>query len=272
VVAPKTVDKCRLCGRVGALSFEHVPPRVTFNDSTVIEKDFLSYMGPKGRDWAEPPDGRGRQMQRGNGGRWLCRDCNSFLGREYVPHYATLVRGLVGGKRSSDGVVEVRACVKRFLKQVAAMFVAINGGGPDWPAFARFVREPSQHALPSGYRFFMFHCWGPSIHLYGFQHQITGIGRGPTKLLTVSEITHPPMGFHLVHDHSGEHDSRMLEITDWARYGLDDLCTVAARLVGLPVFSPMFNDFRTPDEMRRGAAQAEARVRLRERGWWLPGQ
>lgn len=270
MVAARSVEKCRLCAREGDLSFEHVPPRVTFNSRAVIEKDFFAYMGPTGKDWADPPDNRGRQMQRGSGGRWLCCACNSFLGREYVPHYASLVRGLVEGRRSSDGIVEVRVCVKRFVKQVAAMFAAVNGGGPDWPSFVRFVREPAEPRLPDGYRLFMFHCWGPSIHLYGFQHEVSGIGRGQTKLLTVSEITHPPMGFHLVHDLVGEHNQRMLEITRWMNYGLDDMFTVAARLAALPVFSPMFNDFRTPDEIRRDSAQSEARSGLEDRGWWVP--
>ena len=151
MVSRKDPERCRLCGDEKPLTFEHVPPRVTFNDHTVIEKDFMSYMGPNGKEWSAPPDARGRQMQRGNGGQWLCRDCNSFLGREYVPHYAKLVRGLASEKPFADGTIEVRSCcLKRFMKQVVAMFVTINAGGPDWRAFSRFARELDQPSLPSG--------------------------------------------------------------------------------------------------------------------------
>ncbi len=260
---------CRLCGEENLLSFEHVPPRVTFNDMTVVEKDFTDYIGPGSQDWDLPADARGRQQQGGNGGHWLCRDCNSYLGREFVPHYADFVHQVVEGKPDDQGVVQVKACIKRFMKQVMGMFCAANAGGPEWPDVVRFVREEDCCQLPKKYRIFMFRCWGPSIHIYGFQAwlDLKRPGRGPTM---ISEITHTPMGFHLLYGHEGAHNPRMIEVTDWLQYGINDVYDLGLVVPVLPTFSPMFNDFRTPDEMRQDRVYNESCTNLKDMGWWMP--
>jgi hypothetical protein len=62
----------------------------------------------------------------------------------------------------------------------------------------------------------------------------------------------------------------VIEITDWVHYGIDDVYEIGLVAPVLPTFSPMFNDFRTPPEMRRDRHQNESRAALKERGWWLP--
>jgi hypothetical protein len=238
---------------------------------TVIEKNFTDYVGPGStKDWDAPPDGRGPQLQGGNGGCWLCRRCNSFLGRSYVRHYSHFVRELTREKPAKDGTVQVRrVCLKRVLKQIIAMFCAINPGGPDWPGVVAFVRDPAVDTLPSGLRVFMFRCRGPYCRLVGFQGwaDLKRPGGGVTM---ISEVAHPPMGFHLLDGHRVPHDPRMVEITDWTQYGLDDLYEIGLSLPVLPLFSPMFNDFRTPIEMRRDRQHNQSFATLKALGWWLP--
>lgn len=265
----KPFGTCRLCGEEDLLSFEHVPPRVTFNASKVVEKSFQEYIGPGSRDWDEPPDGRGKQRQRGNGGHWLCRACNSFLGREYVPYYAEFVHEIVRGSSDGTDLVKITVCIKRVLKQIVAMFCAINKGGPEWPAVVRFARDPACSELPEKYRLFFFRCRGPSIHLYGFQAWLD-LKRPGSGATMISEITHTPMGFHLLYGHGGEHNPRMVEITDWVKHSIDDLHEIGLVAPVLPAYSPMFNDFRTPREMRRDRRSNESHAALRGMGWWLP--
>lgn len=62
----------------------------------------------------------------------------------------------------------------------------------------------------------------------------------------------------------------MLEITNWTEYDLDAVYPVELCRLALPVFSPMLNDFRTPEQMRRDAAASEASATLQKTGWWLP--
>lgn len=260
--------QCRLCGDETLLSYEHVPPRVTFNRGTYVEKDIKDFIGPGSRDWDEPPDRRGKQIQGGNGGKWLCPPCNSFLGREYVPEYSNMVRRLVEGVPNEDDEIVLEGIrLKRVFKQVIGMFCAINASGPEWPNVVRFVREPEEPRLPDGLRVFIFTCYGPSIHLYGFQ----GVVKARTGTAMVSEITHPPMGFHLVHADPWEPNPKMAEITSWQKFALDEpVKSVSFTLPSLPVFSPMPNDFRTPDEMRETRSENESRQALRSMGWWIP--
>jgi hypothetical protein len=80
------------------------------------------------------------------------------------------------------------------------------------------------------------------------------------------------MGFHLVHAGAWEPDRRMAEITAWQEFKLDDpVKSISFVLPSLPVFSPMPNDFRTPEEMGRCRADNESRANLKAMGWWLPG-
>lgn len=259
---------CRLCGDETMLSYEHVPPRVTFNKGTYVEKDFREFIGPGSRDWDEPPDGRGKQIQGGNGGKWLCRKCNSFLGREYVSDYSTMVLALGKGTLNEDHEIVLTGIrLKRVFKQIIGMFCAVNPVGPKWPAVVRFVRELDEPRLPECLRVFMFTCYGPTFHLYPFQ----SIVKGKTGSAAVSEITHPPVGFQLVDADRWESNPLMVEITAWQDFALDDAVeSISFSLPSLPVFSPMLNDFRTQKEMRDCRQQNESRQTLKSMGWWFP--
>src|SRR5262245_19184544 len=79
---------CRLCGSVGKLSLEHVPPRSAFNATPV----FLRTM----EDWLQGDDRqrRGRKEQRGFGAFTLCERCNNNTGSWYGGEYVEWARAL----------------------------------------------------------------------------------------------------------------------------------------------------------------------------------
>jgi len=80
---PKKFGKCHLCGKVGELSFEHVPPRKAFNEKPVVKAKFDEVLGLG-------PDAqiKGPVQQRGMGDYTLCLKCNndtgSWYGRSFV--------------------------------------------------------------------------------------------------------------------------------------------------------------------------------------------
>lgn len=83
--------KCRVCGHYGKLSFEHIPPQSVgnvnparkFNMADLIEKNHSIVFDAD----AERYDVKTCQ---GAGGYFLCRGCNSYFGRYYVPSYTRL--------------------------------------------------------------------------------------------------------------------------------------------------------------------------------------
>lgn len=77
---------CRLCGKEGELTFEHIPPRSAYN------RDRVQLQTPEVVDGEGIVAVPGRYQQRGAGGCYLCGDCNNFLGREYVPDYMRFAR------------------------------------------------------------------------------------------------------------------------------------------------------------------------------------
>src|SRR5271169_3325723 len=70
---------CHICGRYGALSFEHVPPRAAFNNYPVKVGRFEDAinLGPDDEPTA------GHIQQQGMGSYTLCAKCNNNTGSWY---------------------------------------------------------------------------------------------------------------------------------------------------------------------------------------------
>jgi len=77
--------KCRICGKIGPLTYEHVPPRKAFNSNKalvyygrkILEQD------SKGFPWEISSRLKGKQLQRGIGAYTLCERCNNNTGAWY---------------------------------------------------------------------------------------------------------------------------------------------------------------------------------------------
>jgi 5-methylcytosine-specific restriction endonuclease McrA len=78
---------CHLCGFVGKLTFEHVPPASAFNDRRISSPDIRAALALDDLDLLDSLPRR--QSQRGQGGYTLCGHCNSTTGSWYVPEYST---------------------------------------------------------------------------------------------------------------------------------------------------------------------------------------
>src|SRR5271168_3888346 len=72
-----------LCGMVGKLSFEHVPPESAFNDRRALRTAFENLL--EADDLDNLPY---RVQQRGAGAFTLCEKCNTDTGGWYVPGYS----------------------------------------------------------------------------------------------------------------------------------------------------------------------------------------
>jgi hypothetical protein len=76
--------KCHICGNVGPLSWEHVPPEAAYNEHPVVRATKEQLLMPE--QW----DGkRGLQGQRGSGAYSLCEPCNNKTGAWYGTEYVS---------------------------------------------------------------------------------------------------------------------------------------------------------------------------------------
>lgn len=138
---------CVVCGTRTNLTFEHVPPRATGNNSQqsiiyTMSEGFTALLS-KEDNWEsvlEKANSR-KTSQKGRGGYTLCSKCNNFFGAEYVNAYLPFSNELayVFQQKNSeyaassvnnriDVNLKLRINPIRFQKQVLSMLMSAGGG------------------------------------------------------------------------------------------------------------------------------------------------
>jgi len=82
----KNTGECKLCGKHTTLTFEHVPPKATFNDFPWEE-----YNMDTAGDLLIGKKPRKKILQKGTGGHYLCSECNNKSGSNYVKAYIDFI-------------------------------------------------------------------------------------------------------------------------------------------------------------------------------------
>ena len=145
---------CRLCKLHKELSFEHIPPKAAFNKNT-------RYFSMSQEEYYRIADifnynHKGFINQGGLGSYCLCKECNSFLGSNYVRPYIEWVNiGASANKiLSSNKSNQIRVDLKnlnplRILKQIVSMFICINDSTftDHFPELLQFVKHPQSKNL-----------------------------------------------------------------------------------------------------------------------------
>lgn len=232
---------CRICGKEGPLSYEHVPPQAAFNKERAIEYRL--------EDVIYKTESRGRIQQGGIGVHTLCEQCNNdtgaWYGTEYV-QWAKIGQNIIHNwkaKGKTEGIVTLKGVYPlRFLKQVITCFFSVVGS-PDGAAFARqypglvqFVLNRQEQKLPN-YHFFLdlypvATDQNTSLRRYPLAAKITVItdGKGMIKPLeahVLSEYTHPPFALSMTLDNAlfGATD-----ITHFKNYAFDECVDIELAL------------------------------------------
>src|SRR5690606_32841110 len=145
---------CRLCGRNGKLSYEHVPPKSAFNDSIAVVRKIDQYLAEERGERT-----RGDLQRRGAGGYTLCEKCNNCTGSWYGDEYVSWARSIA--PRVFDYKGELRQvtlsmfCVRplRFLKQCITCLFSVNPEefGTRHPYLRQFVLNRDLRGLPPQY-------------------------------------------------------------------------------------------------------------------------
>jgi hypothetical protein len=261
----KTDGACRICGALGDLTFEHVPPKSVGNRDR-IEMLGLDAWLEREADRSE----RGRIIQRGSGAWSLCAECNNRAGNLYVPELRkwtgsanTVLAGLDPGPADLDAKLEpAYAHMKmkglfpgRFTKQMVTMLLALTPGefGPIHPELRNYALDPDATGLPERYRLYLALLVGPTARFNGG----TGVWREKQGTLYALELGYPPYAYILTVDEEFPALATG-NITSFAEAGIDSECEIEMQLqIGFS-HTPLPLDLRSKAALDRDRELNEA--------------
>lgn len=234
---------CRICKKKTELSFEHIPPKAAFNKYTKFRSvPYLEYVQNSHREDYKPT---AKLQQGGVGDYCLCRNCNSFLGHNYVPDYfkmAQVGKAIFQDKNFEKAIFKtVEISPLRLLKQALSMFVCMNE--PEFtdenPELLHFLKNPKEQNLPDKFRVFMYlNHVGQIRKLATMYTNIYGL---------VNELAFPPLGFVL--SVNSDKSFPLTEITHFKNFDSEYRGNVNFELLNHPTHLPFPIDYRTDEEI-----------------------
>jgi hypothetical protein len=237
---------CKLCGKKKKLSFEHIPPRVAFNKTTkyysfsqdeYYKSSNLLNFKPKGK-----------VFQGGLGLYCLCKECNSFLGQNYVRPFSDFINiGMHLNYKYDFDVIQITAMNQnplRILKQIASMFISISDPTftEEYPEILEFVLDPEKQELSEKHRFYLYMTKEDSqFRKFGYPTIINTHG-------IICELTYPPFGYVLNVD-SENSIPYLTDITNFKKYNDNRAHQFDITMVKLPTYLHIPLDYRNRNEI-----------------------
>jgi hypothetical protein len=265
------VGRCRVCGKFGQMTEEHLPPRSALNKATFKSASFGQWM--KTVDLEVIPDGR--QQQGGVRGHMLCFDCNNFTGGRWGNEYKKWAHGIAGIMAGLPmGLAEIAEMPDcpgvgrvefhdvypgRFVRQALSMMMSISGSaefGDRYPVIRDLVLGGDPASLPAGMKMFMVPCAGPRGRFHGGPWGQGAYDRATKRWTFVLEVALPPLAIQLIVDGdpsrgAGVDISECTEVPVGTALSL----MVEEMMLGF-TYSPYPCDFRTAGQMRADLLRA----------------
>lgn len=242
---------CHICGQYKKLSYEHIPPKGSFNplhQRLYTVEELLN--APSTRN-LPPWDTSGlhyKSFQNGTGFFTLCEDCNNFTGAKYGGAYSDIIRGIgqelmkipkEDRKRGLTIHVE-KVNLLAFFKQIISMFCSINSIeiGKN---FKEFLLDENSNAFHEEYGVFMFLHTGRVMRFIPFQVQ-ANVRTKDTYFF--SEISTFPVGFILYDLSVSTKQFHGCDITSFSQCPYDNNQKAEMPLPFLSCNTPFGLDFR----------------------------
>ena len=253
---------CHLCGSYKKLSFEHLPPKKAFNDCPV--KHYNYFMGITEGNY------NNQTSQKGLGGYTLCEGCNnktgSWYGTAFIKWACQSMNILEYTQNQPSLYYRFRIFPVRVIKQIACMMFSVNTDEfrQYHQELVKFVLNREEYYLNPDIKFFAFYN-AAGFRMSGGMVKVKtnnfnmdsleGIGESVDRIRTkiethcaLSELSFPPLGYVLTFD-SELPDPRLVDISYFAKYRYDDLCSIELRLPVIPIDSPYPTDYRSRQEI-----------------------
>lgn len=252
----EVIGECRICKQLKKLTYEHVPPRVTFNDKRIdsIEGEKIAGYLKRKNSYPWEMDGIRKTIhQQGRGGMYLCSDCNSLMGKWYVPSYSDFIHAICHAMYiNRDEEYQILTVKMRgmyplaIIKQVIAMFCDINSEGFVEEGITSFLLDKESQIFDSKrYRIFMHIHSGSIERMNGFSASINMKPDSSEMLaLSLSEISVFPVGFTMYEDLPNNYMPEGVEITNFLNWKYNDQCIVELAIPKLECNTLFPGDYR----------------------------
>jgi len=250
---------CRICGKEGKLTFEHIPPGATYNKQSVRLVKLMDLIKAEHDENALPWEldrAPSELSQKGRGEYCLCESCNNNTGSWYGAHYKRFIDAFMyvymGIRNDNVSNVSLELYEMRplpIIKQIFAMFCDINPQlTTNDPSVRDFLlNKDSRNIDRSKYRIFMYLYKGGIEKTAGLTAKIF-VGKGSHYVL-LSEIATIPVGFILYEDMPENYKPNLTEITYFLDYEYSSVAPITMTLNAYEVNSWLPEDFRTKQEI-----------------------
>lgn len=247
-MSSKPEGECHICGVVGRLSYEHVPPRSAFNDKPV----FVA----RGEQLFKVPDIEDLpriKQQQGAGGYTLCPKCNNDTGGWYGRSYADWADQAFQILLRADGQPSLFYSFNiyplRVIKQIVTMFFSVNS--PNFrtihPYLEHFVRNKRLKGLPPELSLYVGYSFNGHSRSAGVSGLLDGTAGGGGSYV-FSEIAFPPFVFVLCLA-SPPPEKTLIDISWFALFDYDHCRYIDLRLPVLDIQSPFPGDYRNKNQI-----------------------
>jgi hypothetical protein len=223
----KVFGQCRICGKQGILSYEHVPNREAYNKETTIEYSWEDVFIKKEK-------AKRKIVQGGIGQYTLCEKCNNDTGHWYGDEYTRWAQAcfeFLKNRKPSSGLTDEASIILhdvyplRFLKQVLVCFFSVTPNlAQTHPELVKYVLNKEEKYIPENCLFFLNFYFGtkPKLRRWPIAGKITVLHQDgnliPVASSVISEITHPPFAL-ILSDETGF--QRAGNITPFTNYDYD---------------------------------------------------
>jgi hypothetical protein len=242
---PAAHGKCHICGRIGPLSYEHVPPRAAYNDKPILLSSFEDIRKRENAS-GDLDSIKGRIKQRGMGDYTLCGKCNSDTGAWYGHSYvAWAQQGMELAKYTAQAPslgYTFRIHPLQVLKQIVCIFLSANGGefADKHADLVKFVLDKRAQFINPTTRIYAYYSLSGRVRKTGVAAAGSFDG-GPFRV--ISEFAFVPFGY-LMTFNSEPPDNRLCDITGFNRFSYDDWQEIYIRLAILPIYTYFPGDYR----------------------------
>lgn len=256
----KTISegRCHICGVVGPLTFEHVPPKKAFNEGGGLVarlQDYLDSESSLGESM------RYSKNRKGFGRFTLCERCNNNTGAWYGADYIDWAyQGARYLSASGSLALPYHIFPGRVAKQIIAMFASVNGPGffDANPELRKFVLDREATGISSKFKLLCFRTSKNSekARTAGVVGMISLSNRQPSIF---SEIAFVPFGYILCIDSPPPADG-LFDITFFCHERINQYRDLHLPIPARETHSYFPADFRNKEEWDRATAAARKRT------------
>ncbi|KAF0223607.1 MAG: hypothetical protein FD133_1720 [Erysipelotrichaceae bacterium] len=244
--------KCFICGQVGKLTYEHIPPKVTFNNKPVKTNSGLDLL-TKNDD--NPLDTCGITYvnnQKGYGKCYLCQSCNNLSGTWYVPEYQKFILTIhfLVSKPDIVKVDQVHLSLNGLqtlpiIKQVMSMFCSVVGPINDENLRKFLVNQNEKGLDKSKYRVCIYYNRGSISRVI----PITAKCSTTDGVVVLAELGFVPIGFLIYLDPKPNQSFKGTDITYFANADFNEKSNITFELNLYEYHLVIPKDFRTKQEI-----------------------